>query len=86
MPRGDRTGPMGAGTGTGRGLGRKRGWRHRFSEARQAGGNHLSIAQPKAEETMQDLLSETDRLKAKLEAINKRIDELKIGTGEIHEQ
>jgi hypothetical protein len=98
MPRGDRTGPMGAGPRTGRGLGycsgnnwpgfanqgagfqswsgfgrggAGRGWRHRFF----ATGIPGWAANTPEQETA-DLHAQADELKAQLDAIQKRIDEI----------
>jgi hypothetical protein len=100
MPRGDRTGPLGAGPRTGRGMGycagyswpgyanqtpgfrslysfgsggAGRGWRHRFFTSGIPGW-----VPPTPEQETADLKAQADRLKAQLDAIQKRIDELTI--------
>ncbi|MBN2116447.1 MAG: DUF5320 domain-containing protein [Anaerolineales bacterium] len=90
MPRGDRTGPFGAGPMTGRGLGscrghetpgfanptlgRGMGWRHGWGGG--FGWRHRFFATPTQEETLQALKSEADWLKGQLDALNKQIEEL----------
>lgn len=90
MPRGDRTGSMGAGPRTGRGLGYcggydmpgfahpafgpGMGWRHGWGGG--FGWRHRFFMPPTQEETVQALKAEADWLKGQLEAINKRIEEL----------
>jgi hypothetical protein len=99
MPGGDRTGPMGAGPRTGRGMGycsgydrpgfanqapglrgwfvfgrggAGRGWRHRF----YATGIPGRVI-PTPEQETADLNAQADLLKVQLDAIQKRIEELK---------
>jgi len=91
MPGGDRTGPLGAGARTGRGLGfcsgysqpgfgfgfgfgrgAGRGWRHRFFAAGVPGG-----VAPTPEQETADLKSQVDWLTSQLEAIQKRLEQLK---------
>lgn len=99
MPGGDRTGPLGAGPGTGRGMGycsghdrpgyvnpafrsrigvdfgrwgAGRGWRHRFF----ATGIHGWVP-PTPEQENADLKAQADLLNTQLDAIQKRIEELK---------
>jgi len=98
MPGGDRTGPLGAGPKTGRGMGycsgynlpgsanqtadlrsrfcsghrgRGRGWRHHFYTTGIPGW-----APPTPEQETANLKAQADSLKAQLEAIQKRIQEL----------
>jgi hypothetical protein len=98
MPRGDRTGPMGVGSRTGRGLGYCNadatpglanqpivrrgwfgfggrgggcGWRHRFFATGIPSWAALTPEQEAA-----DLNAQTEWLKAQLNAIQKRIDEI----------
>jgi hypothetical protein len=98
MPGGDRTGPMGAGPRTGRGMGycsgynqpafanqgagfrdwfgfgrggAGRGWRHRFFATGVPGWAAITPEQENA-----DLQAQADWLKAQLDAIQKRIDEI----------
>ncbi len=98
MPGGDRTGPLGAGPRTGRGMGdcsgydrpgfanqatvfrggfgfghgsAGRGWRHRFF----ATGIQGQLT-PTPEQETADLKAQADLLKAQLDAIQKRIEEL----------
>ena len=98
MPRGNGTGPMGAGPGTGRGMGycsgydrpgfanpapgfrsgfgfggagMGRGWRHRFYATGVPGWAALTPEQETA-----DLKAQADLLKAQLDAIQKRIEEI----------
>jgi hypothetical protein len=100
MPGGDRTGPMGAGPGTGRGLGycngfdqpgygnpapafrggfgfrrggMGRGWRHRFYASGVPGW-----VTPTPEQETADLKAQADLLKAQLDAIQKRIEEIEL--------
>jgi hypothetical protein len=90
MPRGDRTGPMGAGPRTGRVLGycggydmprfadptfgSGMGWRHGWGGG--FGWRHRFFMPSTQEEILQALKAEADWLKGQLEAINKRIEEL----------
>lgn len=89
MPGRDRSGPLGADPGTGRGIGYciglanpgpgfqsefgfgGRGWRHRF----YATGVPGWIA-PTPEQETADLRAQAEWLKAKLDAIQKRIEEI----------
>ncbi len=99
MPGGDRTGPMGGGPRTGRGLGfcsgyqqpgftyqaggfqgrlgfgrggAGRGWRHRFFATGIPGW-----VPPTQEQETADLNAQADFLKSQLDAIQKRLEELK---------
>ncbi len=98
MPGGDRTGPLGAGPRTGRGMGycsgydrpgfanqatvfrggfglgrgsAGRGWRHRFFATGIQGW-----VIPTPEQETADLKAQADLLKAQIDAIQKRIEEL----------
>lgn len=102
MPRGDRTGPVGAGPRTGRamgycagyetpgyahagfggygpgrgwGAGRGIGWHHRLAGP-AVGWGFPSYTPPSKEETLSNLKTDADWLKAELDTINKRIEEL----------
>jgi len=99
MPRGNGTGPMGAGPGTGRGMGycggynlsgfvnpvpgfrssfsfgrggMGRGWRHRFYATGIPGW-----VPPSPEQETVDLKAQADLLKAHLDTIQNRIEEIK---------
>jgi len=99
MPRGNGTGPMGAGPGTGRGIGycggynrsgftipapgfgsgfsfgrggMGRGWRHRFYAT-----GIPDWVPPTTEQETADLNAQANWLKGQLDAIQKRIEELK---------
>jgi hypothetical protein len=90
MPRGDRTGPRGAGPRSGRGFGHFSGYETPgfadsafgpgFGWGRGRGGGfgrrHSRYAPPTKEETLSALKAEADWLKDQLENINKHIDEL----------
>lgn len=98
MPGGDRTGPLGAGPRSGRGMGfcsgynqpgfanqtpiyrgsfsfgnrgAGRGWRHRFFATDVSGW-----VQPAPDQETADLKAQADLLKAQLDVIQKRIEEL----------
>ncbi len=103
MPRGDRTGPMGAGPRTGRGAGwcagydrpgyayarpgfgfgmgyggRGRGWRNMFHATGRPGWARGGFVppMPEAEPNMADLKAEASWLASRLDAIQKRIEDL----------
>lgn len=98
MPGGDRTGPLGAGPKTGRGLGYCSGYdlpgsanqtadlRNRFSSGYRGRGRGRrnrfyatgipGWVQPTPEQETAHLEAQADSLKAQLEAIQKRIEEL----------
>jgi len=64
------------GFGRGWGAGRGVGWRHRFFAAPPVGWGYPSYAPPTKEETLSDLKANADWLKAQLDTVNERIQEL----------
>ncbi len=72
MHPGFRHGGFGAGGGYGRGFG----FRHRAYPAESFGWDYPPYSPPTKEETVSDLKANADWLRAQLETINKRIEEL----------
>jgi hypothetical protein len=84
MPRGDRTGPMGMGSMTGRGMGGGWGRRNMYYATGQPGWMRFGPVNapyqtPDPETEKQALKNQSDALQSQLNMIQKRLEEIETG-------